>query len=50
MIEDKKKIENKINLEDELKKVINLKTNQQFNQFSNMYFNKIKKNLTINEL
>ena len=50
MIEDKKQIENKVNLEQELKKMINLKTNQQFTQFSNMYFNKIKKDLTINEL
>ena len=26
------------------------KTNEQLNQFSNIYFNKIKKNITINEL
>ena len=50
MVKDKKEVENKINLEEELQKMINLKTNQQFQQFSNMYFNKIKKNITINEL
>ena len=38
-----------INLESELVKLINLKTNQQFNQFSNLYFNKVKKNIVINE-
>ena len=50
MLEDKKEIENKINLDDELGRIVNLKTNQQFNQFSSIYFNKIKKDLTINEL
>ena len=50
MVEDKKEVENKINLEEELRKMINLRTNEQFNQFSNLYFNKIKKNLLINEL
>lgn len=48
-INDIKKIENNINLESELVKLINLKTNQQFNQFSNLYFNKVKKNIVINE-
>ena len=49
LINDIKKTENKIDLENELSKLINLKTNQQFNQFSNLYFNKIKKNIIINE-
>lgn len=48
-INDIKKTENKIDLENELSKLINIKTNQQFNQFSNLYFNKIKKNIIINE-
>ncbi len=48
-INDIKKTENKIDLENELSKLINIKTNQQFNQFSNLYFNKIKKNININE-
>ena len=38
---DKKKI---------LDNLINSRTNQQLNQFSTMYFNKIKKNTNINEL
>lgn len=35
--------------EKELKIAINYETNQQLNQYSNFYFNKIKKNITINE-
>ena len=30
-----------------MKKLIQIKTNQQLNQFSNIYFNKIKKNIKI---
>tara|TARA_B110000003_G_C16624248_1_gene524301 strand:+ start:924 stop:1868 length:945 start_codon:yes stop_codon:yes gene_type:complete len=37
------------NLEKELEKLTNLKINEQLNQYSNNYFNKIKKNLQINE-
>ena len=48
-VNDIKKIENNINIENELVKLINLKTNQQFNQFSNLYLNKVKKNIVINE-
>jgi|MDSY01.2.fsa_nt_gb peptidyl-prolyl cis-trans isomerase SurA len=50
MVKDKKIIENKIDLEVEIKKMVNLKTNQQFTQFSNMYFNRVKKDVSINEL
>lgn len=39
-----------INLESEIKIIVNKKTNEQLNQFSNIYFQKIKKNITINEL
>ena len=46
---DKRKIENELNLDDEFKKIKQRKINQQLNQFSNMYFNKIKKNIQINE-
>ena len=49
-IEDMKFTKKEINLEDEFKKILKLKTNEQLNQFSNIYFNKIKKDLTINEL
>ena len=39
-----------INVKDELNKLIKLKTNQQLNQFSNIYFNKIKKNIKIEKI
>ena len=41
---------NNLNIEKELKLAVRNKTNEQLNQFSNIYFNKIKKDLTINEL
>ena len=41
---DKKNIEKKVNT------LIQVKTNQQLNQLSNIYLNKVKKDLTINEL
>ena len=45
------KIENEeINFEKELKKLITIKKNEQLNQFSNLYFNKIKKEYQIDEL
>jgi peptidyl-prolyl cis-trans isomerase SurA len=50
MIKDKKQIKKEIDIEKELNYLIRIKTNQQLNQFSRMYYNKIKKNLTINEL
>ena len=50
MVKDKKKIEKKINFEQELQKMINIRTNQQFSQYSNMFFKKISKNISINEL
>jgi peptidyl-prolyl cis-trans isomerase SurA len=45
---DEKKIEENIDLEVELKKLIDYERNQQFNNYSNLYFNKVKKNLNIN--
>ena len=36
-------------LNEEVKKIINEKTNQQLNRFSNIYFNKIQKDVKINE-
>jgi peptidyl-prolyl cis-trans isomerase SurA len=50
LVSDKKEIEKKINLDEELKISIQIQTNQQFNQYSNLYFNKIKKNINLNEL
>tara|TARA_B100000787_G_C16179851_1_gene291136 strand:- start:986 stop:1858 length:873 start_codon:yes stop_codon:yes gene_type:complete len=38
-----------INYENELKKAINYERNRQLNQYSKIYFNKIKKNLEFNE-
>lgn len=48
-IDDKKKIEKKIDIETEISKVIREKQNVQLNQFSTMYFNKIMKDVKINE-
>ena len=44
-----KEIENKIDVDKELEKLITKETNQQLNQYSNIYFKKIKKNILINE-
>jgi len=42
--------ESNFDIESELKKIVKFKVNEQLNQFSNIYFNKIKKNIQINEL
>ena len=39
----------KIDLEKEFKKLLNYEKNNQLNQYSKIYYNKIKKNLEINE-
>ena len=44
-IDDKKEYASNINLEDKVNEVIRYKTNNQLDQFSSMYFNKIKKDL-----
>ncbi len=49
-IGDKRIIKEKINLEKEFDKILKEKRNQQLNQLSNIYFNKIKKDFSINEL
>ncbi len=49
-IEDKRTVKEKINLEKEIDKILKEKRNQQLNQLSNIYFNKIKKDFSINEL
>jgi len=48
-IEDLREVDNSSDLNDEIEKVIKDKTNEQLNQFSNIYFNKIKKEMVINE-
>ena len=45
-----KKTKVSINIDNELNKLIQLKTNQQLNQFSSIYFNKIKKNIKIEKI
>ena len=49
-INDIKNTQIEINVENELKQLINFEKNNQLNQYSKIYFNKIKKNLQIDEL
>ncbi len=49
-IKDTEIDENNIDIEKELQKTIKLKTNQQLNQYSLIFYNKIKKDTLINEL
>ena len=45
---NKKNVKNSINIENELKKAINYERDRQLNQYSKIYYNKIKKNLDFN--
>ena len=47
---DTKIIEKVIDIETELKKVTQKKMNEQLNQYSLIYYNKVKKNIKIDEL
>tara|TARA_A100001234_G_C12604384_1_gene376491 strand:+ start:289 stop:1212 length:924 start_codon:yes stop_codon:yes gene_type:complete len=49
-INDIREFEKEIDLEKEINLIVRKKTNDQLNQFSNIYFNKIKKNIKINEI
>jgi peptidyl-prolyl cis-trans isomerase SurA len=49
-IEDEKEYEINLDLDKEIKNLIQFKTNEQLNQFSRLYFNKVKKNVIFNEL
>ena len=49
LVKDKKKIKQSINIDSELDLRIRTLRNQQLNQYSNIYFNKIKKDITIYE-
>ena len=49
-LQNKRVTEKNLNIEKELKLVVRNKTNEQLNQFSIIYFNKIKKDIIINEL
>ncbi len=49
-IEDSRELENKDSIQDQVKLITNQMINEQLNQHSIIYFNKIKKNIKINEL
>ncbi len=49
-IHESRMIEKEIKIDDEIEKIVRLKTNEQLNQFSNIFLNKLKKNIIINEL
>ena len=49
-INDIKEDKIEIDLDKEIQKLVNIKKNQQLNQFSNNYFKKLKKNLKIDEI
>ena len=49
-IENKKENIVKLDSEKEFEKIIKIKTNEQLNQFSNIYYNKIEKDIKIHEL
>ena len=46
-VDDKREYVSNINLEDKVNDVVRFQTNNQLDQFSSMYFNKIKKDLMI---
>jgi peptidyl-prolyl cis-trans isomerase SurA len=48
-INETKKILTEINLEEELRKLINYERNEKLDQYSKIYFNKVKKNIGFNE-
>ena len=45
-----REVENDFDLDTEINKIVKKQTNEQLNQFSNIYFNKVKKDILINEL
>ena len=47
---DFKEVNKEFDIENEVKKIVKEKTNQQLNKFSNIYFNKVKKDIVIDEL
>ena len=49
-LEDIKETKVKFDLKKEMEKLIKIETNKQLNQLSILYYNKIKKNININEL
>jgi len=49
-INDTRQVEKEIDFKKEFEKIKRVKINEQLNQMANLYFNKIKKNILINEL
>ena len=49
-LQDKKETAEEIDINEEFESLINIKTNQQLNQFSNMHYQKVKKNIIIDEI
>ena len=49
-VEEKRFINEKINEKEELEKLLRKETDRQLNNFSTIFFNKIKKNIIINEI
>ncbi len=49
-IEDKRETEKNIDVENEIKNIIEQKTNDQLNRLSNIFINKLKKNIQFNEI
>jgi len=47
-LNDKKEDKRKINLNDQLNKLINNETNRQLNNFSTIFYKRLKKNTEIN--
>ena len=48
-LNDKKEFKKEINVNDQLKRLINNETNRQLNNFSTIYYKRLKKNLDVNE-
>jgi len=49
-LKEKKVSKRKLNVDEELSKIVRNKTNEQLNQFSNLFLNKFKKDISIDEL
>ena len=49
-LKEKRISERNLDIDEELNKIVRTKTNEQLNQFSNIFLNKFKKNVIINEL
>ena len=48
-LNDKRIVNAEINFEDEFKKLVNFEREKQYNQISNIFYNKIKQNTYISE-